>query len=241
MAKLPLSAAVAWGVPERYWEKLAAQAVRLERRTLARTARRMIGTIGVDRLRAPADLLARRQLTMVRLDQLCFLRSYRPGGWCPQLRLEGQEHLDRALARGRGAILWVAPTVFQWLPGKRTMFEAGYRLHHLSSPEHGFSSRSRFGPHWLQSDPDPVENRYLAERVVLGPERQSQGRPQAPDRAAAAERRGVDRRRGGRRAGLRAPLLNGCLTVASGAPHLAVRTGAALCRYSRYARAVAAF
>ena len=117
----------------------------------------MIGTIGVDRLRAPADLLARRQLTMVRLDRLCFLRSYRPGGWCPQLRLEGQGHLDRALARGRGAILWVAPTVFQWLPGKRTMFEAGYRLHHLSSPEHGFSSRSRFGRTWLQSDPDPVE------------------------------------------------------------------------------------
>jgi lauroyl/myristoyl acyltransferase len=228
LAKLPLSAAVAWCVPERWWDGLAERAARLETGTLRRTAARMAAVVGADRLPAPAGALARRQLALVRLDQLCYLRSYRPGGWRPELRLEGREHLDAALAAGRGAVLWVVPTVGQWLPTKRTMAEAGYAVHHLSHPSHGFSTRSALGRRWLNPIRTGVEDRYLAERVLLGADGGAQ---------AALRRLGTLLRRNavvsitvgaaGARP-IRVPLLRGSLTVASGAPHLAARTGAAL-------------
>ena len=228
LAKLPLSAGIAWAVPERFWAGLALRAAQLERRTLARTAQRIAGMIDPARLTAPVETIAQRQLAMIRLDQLCFLRSYRPGGWQAELALEGREHLDAALARGRGAILWVAPTIFQWLPTKRTLFEAGYRLHHLSSPQHGFSSPSRFGRACLNPIRTTIENRYLAERVLLG----TGGQAHAALRRLAALLRqnevvSITVGSAGARA-IHAPLLDGSLWAASGAPHLATRTGAAL-------------
>ena len=33
----------------------------------------------------------------------------RRGGWRPQSRVAGRAHLDEALSRGKGAVLWVAP------------------------------------------------------------------------------------------------------------------------------------
>jgi hypothetical protein len=228
LGKLPLSAAIAWCLPERWWDGVAERAARLEAGTLARTAGLISAMVGVDRLAAPAGLLARRQLALIRLDQLCYLRSYRPGGWWPELRLEGREHLDAALAAGRGAILWVAPTVGQWLPAKRTMAESGYAVHHLSHPSHGFSTRSELGRRWLNPIRTRIEDRYLAERVRLGADGSAQG--------ALRQLTGLLRRNAvvsitvgaaGARP-IRAPLLGGSLRVASGAPHLTARTGAAL-------------
>ncbi|WP_027132888.1 LpxL/LpxP family acyltransferase [Geminicoccus roseus] len=228
LARLPLSAALAWAVPERHWHALALRAAGLEPATLARTARKIAAMIGPDRLPEPAAGLARRQLALIRLDQFCFLRSYRPGGWRPLLTLHGQDHLDQALAAGRGAILWVAPTVFQWLPAKRTLAEAGYRLHHLSSPQHGFSTPSRFGLAWLNPIRTRVEDRYLAERVMLGTDGQAKA---ALRRLTLLLRQNqvvsITLGSAGART-IRAPLLNGWLRAASGAPHLAARTGAAL-------------
>ncbi|HEX6014366.1 MAG TPA: hypothetical protein VFY87_21740 [Geminicoccaceae bacterium] len=228
LAKLPLSALAAWCVPERSWDAVAAQAVRLERRNIAGIAERIAGMVGPDRLPEPALALACRQIGLNRVDQLCFLRSYRPGGWRPELLLEGREHLDAALAAGRGAVLWMAPTVFQWLPAKRALSEAGYRLHHLSHPRHGFSTLSRFGRRWVNPIRTRVEDRYLAERVVLGDHGGARG---ALRRLTALLRRNAVvsitvAAEGTRQA--RAPLLGGFLCVASGAPHLAARTGAAL-------------
>jgi lauroyl/myristoyl acyltransferase len=167
-------------------------------------------------------------VALVRLDQLWYLRSYRPGGWRAELRLEGREHLDAALAAGRGAILWVAPTVGQWLATKRTMAEAGYAVHHLSHPSHGFSTRSKLGRRWLNRIRTGVEDRYLAERVLLG----ADGGAQAALRRLDALLRGnavvsITVGAAGTRP-IRVPLLRGWLSVASGAPHLAARTGAAL-------------
>ena len=184
--------------------------------------------LGTDRLAEPAPVLARRQLAFIRLDQLCFLRSHRPGGWHASLRLEGAGHLQAALAAGRGAILWVAPTVFQWLATKRALHEAGYPVHHLSSPNHGFSTASWVGTRLLNPIRTRIEDRYLAERVTLGPD----GGSQTALRRLTAILRGngivsITVAAAGARP-ITVPFLAGALRAASGAPHLAARTGAAL-------------
>ena len=121
----------------------------------------------------------------------------------------------------------MAPTVFAPLIAKRALHEAGFPLHHLSHPAHGFSSRSRVG-RLLNQLRTRVEDRHLAERVLLGQGNEAQ----AALRRIGALLRGnavvsiTVGRQGTRVAD--AALMGGRLQVASGAPHLAMRLGAAL-------------
>lgn len=228
LAKLPLAALAAWTVPERHWDGLAHRAAGLETAAIDQLARRITAMLGPERLTESARVLARRQLTFVRLDQLHFLGSHRAGGWHPTLRLEGVEHLQAALASGQGAVLWIAPTVFQWLVTKRALHEAGYPVHHLSSPHHGFSTASWVGTRLLNPIRTRIEDRYLAERVTLGPD----GAAQAALRRLTKVLRGngivsITVAAAGARP-LATPFLTGALRAASGAPHLAARTSAAL-------------
>ena len=228
LAKLPLAGLGAWCLPESWWDALAGHAVGLEGAAIEQLARRITTMLGPDRLTEPARVLARRQLAAIRVDQLCFLRSHRPGGWRPMLRLEGSEHLAAALAAGRGAILWVAPTVFQWLATKRALHEACYPVHHLSSPNHGFSTASWVGTRLLNPIRTRVEDRYLAERVTLG----TDGSAHAALRRLTAVLRGngivsITVAAAGARP-VTVPFLAGSLRAAGGAPQLAARTGAPL-------------
>lgn len=228
LAKLPTAALAAWCLPERRWFDLCCRMASLRPADLERLAQRLAAVMGAGLPAGTAREVARRHQAFVRLDQLCFLRSHRPGGWNPALRLEGGQHLAAALAAGRGAILWVAPTVLQWLFTKRTLFAAGHPTHHLSSLYHGFSSTSWLGAQLINPIRTAVENRYLAERVILGPE----GEAQSALRRLTAVLRGngiasISVARAGARV-IAAPFLDGSLLAASGAPHLAARTGAAL-------------
>ena len=227
LAKLPLSGALAWGVPQRYWDLVTSGAARLQPRTQKRLAQRIEAVLGAA-APASADQIARRHLAMLRLDQLAFLRSYAPNGWPAELTLHGLDHLLAALAVGRGAILWTAPTVFAPLIAKRTLHEAGYPPHHLSHPAHGFSSRSHIGRALLNPLRTRVEDRYLAERVMLGEANEAQA---ALRKIGALLRKNavvsISVGRNGSRT-VDTPLLGGTLTVASGAPQLAMRLGAAL-------------
>jgi lauroyl/myristoyl acyltransferase len=78
----------------------------------------------------------------------------------------GRDHLDAALALGRGAILWVAEFIPQTLAGKRGLFESGIRAHQVSALFHGFRN-SRFGNVFLNQPLVRAENRYLAGRLVF--------------------------------------------------------------------------
>ena len=163
---------------------------------------------------------------MLRLDQLGYLRSHAPGGWRADLTLDGLEHLHGALAAGRGAILWVAPTVFAPLLA--------------SCAARGGLSPAPFepsGPRFLQPVAvgrllnqlrTRIEDRHLAERVLLGQGNEAQ----AALRRIGALLRGnavvsITVGRNGTRVA-DAALMGGRLQVASGAPHLAMRLGAAL-------------
>jgi lauroyl/myristoyl acyltransferase len=155
------------------------------------------------------------------------LRGWRPGGWQPSITLEGEEHLKAALARGRGAILWLAPFVFNSGPPKIVLHRKGYRNSHLSSPKHGISE-TQFGMRYLNRVRCIPEDRCLVDRIVF-------------DSAAptTAMRRMVRALKAGEIVSIvasstegyemiKGPIFGGRLPVAVGAPRLAGLTGAPL-------------
>jgi lauroyl/myristoyl acyltransferase len=228
LSKLPLATAIAWSAPEGQWERLALAAASLQAGARARAAGQIGAGYGAVPPPEPLAKIALRHVAMLRIDQLLYLRSRAPHGWRVDLPVEGQVHLQEALALGRGAILWVAPTVFAPLIAKRALHAAGHALHHLSHPAHGFSSQSRLGEALINPLRTGVENRYLAERVMLGSGNEAQGalrRIAALLRGNAVVSISVGRK-GSRVA--EAAMLGGRLRVASGAPHLAASLGAAL-------------
>ena len=95
------------------------------------------------------------------LERLQLLRLYRPGGWNPQIRLEGDQHVEKALEAGNGAILWICPSSFHRQVSKMAFSEAGYRVNHLSRYFHGFNTASWFGRRCLNLIRTRQEERYL--------------------------------------------------------------------------------
>jgi len=154
------------------------------------------------------------------------LRSYAPGGWRPSIHLVGREHVERALAAGRGAILWVTPMAFNDLVTKMAFSAAGFRVSHLSETRHGLSS-SRLGLRVLNPLWTGAEDRYLAERLVMTPGNRGTALRQLTRRVRASGLVSITVTAGGQRCRT-VPFLNGTMSIADGAPMLAWRTGAAL-------------
>ena len=100
------------------------------------------------------------------LARIYLLHEYRIGARPPALELVGAEHIDAALARGHGAILWVTPFCSADLMTKRAIHEAGYVLTHLSRPEHG-GGPTRLGVRLLSPVYQTIENRFLGRRLLL--------------------------------------------------------------------------
>lgn len=160
-------------------------------------------------------------------ETLQLLACHRPGGWRPTVELRGADHLLKALAGGCGSVLWVGNSAFASLTVKIALHDAGFRLHHLSHPRHGFST-SKFGMRWLNPLRTRIERKYLASRAVLP----------LNGNAGPVLVRLIDRLRDGNVVSvteggtslrpLVVPFLNGSLRLAPGAPGLAQRTGAAI-------------
>ena len=155
------------------------------------------------------------------------LRSRSRGGWQATPGLEGAAHLDAALAAGRGAVLWVAHFCFNALATKKALRAAGYRLWHVSRPEHGFS-KSTVGIALYNGIRTGAEGQQLAGRIVF-----ERDRPAAV--AVAAMRvlmqNGILSITAGDWEGQRIAGIDVCggkLDLAVGAPRLARLSGAAL-------------
>ncbi|TDQ84468.1 lauroyl/myristoyl acyltransferase [Dongia mobilis] len=221
----------AWLLPERCWHPFWRTLARLPLVTNGRAARKTGAVIGKALGRKGCAGIARDLKANVYEMRMQDLRSFRPailgGGWRPAMSLEGEEHLKAALAGGKGAVLWLAPFVFNSGPTKIVLHERGYRVSHLSSPHHGYSE-TKFGVAWLNRVRCRWEDRYITERVVYDRE--------AP---ASAMRRLMRAVKGGDIATIvaastegseliKAPVFGGFLPVAVGAPRLAGLTGAPL-------------
>jgi len=80
--------------------------------------------------------------------------------------VRGQEHIEDALRAGQGCVLWVAHFIFAANVAKVGLHDLGYRVSHLSRPDHGFSS-TRFGLKVLNPIRSAYEDAHLAERIVF--------------------------------------------------------------------------
>lgn len=107
------------------------------------------------------------RLLAVQLEALLqILRAAWPGGGNPDVTLEGRSHLDQALSRGRGAVLWIHR--FRPFVHLVALGQEGFRICQASASDHGYLSHSRFGTRYLSRVQHRVEDRYR-ERILVVP------------------------------------------------------------------------
>jgi lauroyl/myristoyl acyltransferase len=229
-ASLALWLLPSWILPERLWAPLWRARMRLSALIGARETKRTAKTVRValgDRDGPQCEAIMRHLKAAIHELRMQDLRSWRFGGWHPRMALEGEDNLRSALSAGKGAILWVAPFVFNSGPTKIVLHQKGYRVSHLSSPKHGFSE-TQFGVRYLNRVRCIPEDRYLAQRIVFDRNAPSTAmrRMMRALKAGevvsivAASTEGSDMIKG--------PIFGGRLPVAVGAPRLAALTGAPL-------------
>ncbi|MFQ5953574.1 MAG: hypothetical protein ACE5JZ_00750, partial [Kiloniellales bacterium] len=230
LAALPISFAVAWTLPAplfrglaRAFSPLAARAMATRNRPVIERMERLVG----DRpLALSPAAVVQESIAGHAEEYLQVLREYRPFGWRPIMYLEGRAHVDAALERGYGAILWMGYFSFAGLVAKKALHRDGIPVSHLSHPTHGFS-RSRLGIRYINRIRGRIEERYLGDRVML-----------SLDGAAAAMRALHRRLRDNQVVSITVreralhpattPFLDGTIRVATGAADLAHATKAAL-------------
>lgn len=214
--------------PRRAWRTLSRTIARMARpvrrkaaRAFATGVRTLTGgrTLPLEPEDLHMELLARH---IERSLEAAALRGGRDG----TATLAGRTHLEAALAAGKGAILWDSHFAFASIRTKKAFHDAGFGVHHLSRPDHGYSG-TRFGQKWLNPFLTSVEAGFLAERVVMdlanpGIALRRLIRCLSENRIASFTVRGHAENP------VIAPLFDGRIALGPGAPALAHRTGAAL-------------
>jgi lauroyl/myristoyl acyltransferase len=145
----------------------------------------------------------------------------------PAIKFQGQDYIETAQRSGRGAILWIGHFIGNDLIAKIALHRAGFQVHHLSSLDHGFSSRSWFGQRYLNPIQTSVEDRYLAERIVLNPENAAQSLLILAKRLRDNQVISITAHRT-TKTPIKVVFLDGSLDLAVGAPTLAQSTQASL-------------
>jgi lauroyl/myristoyl acyltransferase len=180
------------------------------------------GKEGNDRLR---DIQVR--LRSDKILQVCeYLREMRPGGWRPNISLSGKEYIDDALRQGIGVILWAVPARSSGLIVKRGLKEAGYSIAHLSRSFHGMS-RSQYGRRVLNKIVVNSETKYLSHRVLVDETENIRAMRWASKFLKNGGILSISMSSLGRQR-VRVKVLGSTITLATGAPNLALRTGAVL-------------
>lgn len=227
---IPGLTAISWGIPEHFWPKICRQLGPIAIPTITDNPRSVLQLIhqilGNHQITQSPEAI----LTQVAGEQiqsrLQLLKDYFPGGWQPQLQLIGREHIDTALENDHGVILWLGYFVFCELVPKIAFHRAGLAVHHLSSAYHGFSS-TRFGTRYLNRIQTRIEDRYLAERVVLSPENPTKAMLTLAYRLRNNQVISITAHKNAKKP-LKVKFLDGYLYLAPGAPLLAQKTKAAL-------------
>jgi len=227
---LPFSFLLSWLTPQALWPAIGRGFSPVAATMLAArddsVARRVAALAGSRDLPQSPDQIARQLIADHIEENLQLLRIYRPGGWHPELRVAGKEHVDGALARGHGAVIWLGHFAFTSLLSKMALADAGIAASHLSHPRHGFSD-SRFGMRVLNPIRRGAEDRFLAERVMMAADQPVTAMRVLQKRLR--ENRVVSvmvRERAMRPVAL--PFLDGEIRLATGAPDIAYATRAAL-------------
>lgn len=235
----------AWLLPERSWPALgrllSPMAIGDLTRDPAATEAVIRKTLGARLPDLPAGSILRDMGAEGIFTFFQVLKCYRPagrdrggrelggrelGGWVPPVRISGFEHVHAALASGRGAVLWVSHAFHGHLGSKVGFHRAGLAVVHLSTPAHGFSA-TRFGVRYLNRIQTRIEDRFIAERVMLPLQGQNAALQTLAKRLKANKVVSITGQHGTGRT-VAARFLDGTLPLAPGAPSLAYMTGAKL-------------
>jgi lauroyl/myristoyl acyltransferase len=216
---------VARAVPERHWRAFAgafARASLAVRRRRADCDAELLDACLAGHM--PDDLDPRALVASIIAasfeERVFFRKAAHDPAWRPDVRLEGREQLDAALAGGRGAVLWVAPMIFSTLLVKTALHDAGYRVAHLSVAWHGLA-RTRFGRWLVNARGVAVEQRFV-ERVVIPAEGRAGAVLKELGRRLCRNEVVTIRAVGNANRPIEAPFLGGRLRLGPGAPRLAL-------------------
>lgn len=170
---------------------------------------------------------AARNFWLMRLeDTFGRSRGVRRMGWRPQMRIDGLDRLEAALARGNGAILW-GLRFGSATAMKQAFHYAGRPLVHLSRAEHGSPTTTRLGVGLAAPLYCRAENPYLRERVVIPLDRSPRYLQQLRLRLRENQCLSIFAEHTGRQNEVRR-VLTADMQFAIGAPSLAWSEGAAL-------------
>jgi lauroyl/myristoyl acyltransferase len=226
----PVFTLPAWVLPERHWPALARalspMAIGDLTKDAAATEAAIAKTLGGRLPDTAAKAILRDMGAEGIFTFFQVLKCYRPDGWEPAVRISGFEHVHAALAQGRGAVLWVSHAFHGHLAAKIGLRRAGIEVVHLSTPAHGFST-TKFGIRHLNRMQTRIEDRYIAERVLLPLQGQNAALQTLVKRLKANKVVSITGQRGTGRT-VDARFLDGTLPLAPGAPTLAQITGARL-------------
>ena len=226
LVEFPVLFVTATMVPERHWQRVAFGLERLKS-ALARFSPEKIRR-GLRLIRGgEGDRDDALRIAATRSEHhIQIIRDYF-WGWRAPIDLVGAENVTDALSAGRGAVLWVAHFSFNSLATKKAFHEAGFSVSHLSRPEHGFS-KSRFGVAFLNPLRVRAELRYLRDRIIIDRARPtaavSRGQKQLKENGLISITAGAWE--GARIATV--TVQGTVLDLSTGAPGLALMTGAAL-------------
>lgn len=164
--KILLLAVIAWCASPRYWRKTASLTAKVGKPDYYAPVYDFI--LGQKLSKAEIAGIVERRHAYRRELKFQILGLAGPWRtWRPDILLSGQPNLQRALHRGRGVILWVVETAFSTLIVKMALHEAGYHACQLSRPGHGFSTATSFGVRYLNPIWTGVEDRFIAERILI--------------------------------------------------------------------------
>ena len=165
------------------------------------------------------DVLRHKYLSWIQL-----LACYRPWGWRPRPKLIGQRHLDEALAKGGGVVLFTANFIYKDLMSKAALANEGYKACHLTRDSHGFSE-SWLGKRLLNPIHSRIEARFLGERLVFSGNQTRDVNALIKERLRQNQPILVTVTPLGRRVSV-LPFLHGRIRIATGALNFAAEAGA---------------
>lgn len=223
---LPTMAAISWLIPEPLWPRISAGASRLYRAPSRKNALHIARLLRAQASELVPARIAAGLAANYHLARMQLLRCHRKGSWRPAASVVGLEHVARALGARQGAILWVAAFVFTHLITKMALNQAGLQVSHLSRSVHGIS-QTRFGVRVLNPIWTRIEERYLAERLVMAAKQSVAILRQLIERVRENRVISITVGPEGRRQSL-TPFFGGLLPIADGAPSIALKTGAPL-------------
>ena len=230
IARAPLLLGAATFCPNTLWHQCARLIEAIRDRSPHPHKASATETIVCERLGVRPDRL-QQIIAASRVNQtehlIHVIHSLLQKNWHPRFKITGRSHLDEALADGKGAVLWVAHFSFASLFTKMALGRAGYKISHISRPEHGVS-KSQFGIKYLNWFRSAAEDRYLQHRII-----HRRHQPEATKEAALAalhrnELLSITVGAWEGRHLATGELLGSRYTVSTGAPALAFAAGAKL-------------